>query len=45
MQLEEMGDEEEVVVRRDAAEEVGGLQYVSNKKKIMLHLKVCLFIV
>ena len=40
VQLKEMGDEEEVVVGQDAIEEVGGLQYVSNGKKIALHWKV-----
>ena len=40
VQLEEMGDEEEVVVEEDATEEVGDLQYVSNGKKIALRLKV-----
>ena len=40
VQLEEMGDEEEVVIGQNATEEVGSLQYVSDTKKIALRLKV-----
>ena len=40
VQLEEIGDEKEVVVGQNATEKVGSLQYVSDRKKIALRLKV-----